>query len=417
MKVAIVSDCLPGYHRMWSGAEIIAVTLADMLKSNGCEVSLVTAPFEAEPVDASSSVHQVWTPLKSLGTLSRNFPIDIGAIFSTYRVLKKLRPDIVHINAKYLFIPTLIACLRLKISTIFTVPDYFIFCPTTYIRKPDGSSCTTYHGPECYECMSVQGDGALKKAIGLIPKFLIQGLLTIRARVFDHFLKKVSAYVVLSESSKKRLVEYGIPKEKIRLIYHYKLATPRETKEEITNPSAVFVGWMSEENGTDILVRAFLMARKKVAGAKLYIVGTGKDDFEEGLKKEIAEAGLTGSVSFLGKKDNQEALSIISKCDVAVVPHQWPKEFGPVILVEALALGKPVITSKVGATGEYMVDGENGFLIEEYRSPEAFAEKLLILLSDTERARRMGAKQNDRIAFLTDDSSAIKATELYRSLI
>ncbi|MDP2689545.1 MAG: glycosyltransferase family 4 protein, partial [Deltaproteobacteria bacterium] len=342
--------------------------------------------------------------------------VDIGAILDVHRVLKKKSPDIVHINAKYLFLPTVIACSRLGIPMVFTVPDYFIFCPTTFIRKPDGSDCKSYHGKDCHKCLSVLGDGFLKRVMGSMPGALMRGLLALRAKEFDYFLKKLSAYVVLSESSRKRLVDYGIPQDKVKLIYHYRLAAPRETREAITNPSAVFVGWLTEENGTDILVRAFIKARKAVPEARLYLVGTGKDGFVEKLRKEIAGAGVEGRVVFLGKKENCEALSIISKCDVTVVPHQWPKEFGPVILIEALALGKPVVASRTGATDEFIVDGENGFLVDDYRNPDAFAEKLVRLLGGAAPAKKAAAA-SDRVAFIRDGSSSRKMNDLYRALL
>lgn len=417
MKVAIISDYLPKYHRIWSGAELIAVALAEMLKNNGCDVFCLTVPFDFSAQDSACDVYPINTPLKKLGTISRNFPIDIVAIRNIYKKLKDKKPDIVHINAKYLFLPTIIACLKLRIPTVFTVPDYFIFCPTTFIRKPDGNNCDSYHGKGCYDCLSVLSDGFLKRILNLVPKFFVKGLLSLRAKEFDYFLKKVSAYVVLSNTSKKRLINYGIPIEKVKLIYHYKLATPGETKENIEGPSAVFVGWLSKENGIDILIRAFALARKKVGNAILYLVGTGNNDLMEKIKREIADLNVADNVIFIGKKDNQEALSIISKCDVAVIPHQWPKEFGPLILIESLALGKPVITSKIGATVEFVIDGVNGFLVEDYRSPEAFAEKLVRLLSDTGLAKNMGDKGSSTIPFLKDNSSSEKIFDLYQTLV
>ena len=126
MKVAIISDYLPKYHRIWSGAEIIAVTLSEMLKNKGCDVFFLTVPFDFSVQDDTNRVIPIKTPLKRLGTVSRNFPVDIGAIINIYKFLKHEKPDIVHINAKYLFLPTMIACRILKIPTLFTVPDYFI---------------------------------------------------------------------------------------------------------------------------------------------------------------------------------------------------------------------------------------------------------------------------------------------------
>lgn len=413
MRVAVVSDYLPGYHRLWSGAELIAVTLSEMIEALGCEAFFLTTPFDFSPQEARLDVQPVPAPLKGLGTLSRNFPVDLGAVLGMQRVLKDRKPDIVHINAKYLFLPAMIACMRAGIPAVFTVPDYFIFCPTGFIRKADGSSCAHYHGSGCYGCLPTPGNGPFRALTGPLAR----GLLAVRAKEFDYFLKKVAAFVVLSEVSRKRLVDYGVPEEKVRLIYHYRVAAPHETAEAIEGPSAVFAGWLSEENGTDVLIRAFALASRRVRNARLYLVGTGKDDFVHKLKREAEELGVSGRVVFLGKRDNRKTLSIISRSDVVVVPHQWPKEFGPVIVVEALALGKPVVTSRIGATGEFVRDGENGFLINDHRSPEAFAGKLGMLLSRPETARRMGMRARESVGFLSGDSQARKIERLYDSLL
>ncbi len=417
MKVCIVSDYLPQYHRLWSGAELIATTLGELLMERFCEVFFLTTPRDFLTVDDHNNICFVNTAAKRLGAVSRNFPIDIRALWDIYKTLKAKKPDVVHINAKYLFLPTVITCLRLKIPIVFTVPDYFIFCPTTFIRKPNGSSCTTYHGAHCYDCLPILSKGPIKKLVQHVPKFIMKALLALRAEEFNYFLQKVDAYVTLTKASKNRLVEYDIPEKKVHVIYHYKLTTPRESKVDITNPSAVFVGWLSEENGTDILVKAFALVAREIPYAKLYLVGTGHDSFIEQLKEQIVTDNITDNVVFLGKRDNDEALSIISKCDVVVVPHQWPKEFGPVILLEAMAMGKPVITSRVGATEEFVQDGKSGFLISDYRSSTEFAKKMQYLLDNPERARKMGENGRNSVSFALGNLLADKLINLYSTLL
>ncbi len=417
MKVCIVTDYLPGYHKQWSGAELIAVTLGQMLRDSRCDVFFLTTPWDFPDADDHTTIYPVHTPAKRLGALARNFPIDIWAFRDICRRLKQTRPDVVHINAKYLFLPTVRACLRLKIPVVFTVPDYFIFCPTTFIRRPDGSNCTAYHGARCCDCLDILSNGSVKKLVRYVPKFVLRTLLALRARQFNRLLPKLSAYVTLTRISRSRLIEYGIPAEKIRVIYHYKLAAPGQTNVKVDKPAAVFAGWLSEENGTDVLIEAFARTAKVVNRASLYLIGTGADGFTDKIKRRIADCGITDRVIFLGKKANPEVLSIISQCDVVIVPHQWPKEFGPVILLEALALGKPVVTSRIGATEEFVEDGENGFLVSDYSKPDTFAEKLTVLLSNPNVAKRMGEKGGKSLAFLKDDSTAREMVELYQTLI
>ncbi|MFH1370991.1 MAG: glycosyltransferase family 4 protein [Planctomycetota bacterium] len=415
LKVCIISDYLPGYHRIWSGAELIAVSLAEMLKASQCEVFFVTVPFEITPSGSGEfEVFPVWTPLRRLGAIARNFPIDVIAVWQIAGLLRKKKPDVVHINAKYLYLPAVLACSILGIPVVFTVPDYFIICPTTFIRKPDGSACKTYHSADCFSCLSVLGDGALKKCAIMTPKFVAQRVLALRMRIFNRCNRKIDHFIALSDCSRQRLVNYGIPDNKVSVVYHYKLTNIEADSQEIVSPSVVFAGWLSEENGVDILVDAFLESLKAVPDAKLYLIGTGKEKFICRLKVRIAEHHAETSVVFLGKKSNPQVLNAISKCDSVVVAHQWPKEFGPVILLEALAMGKPVITSKIGATEEYVRDGETGFLISDHANPHAFSEKITFLLKDPRTARQMGRKGRQTAAFIFDGSAARKMINLYR---
>lgn len=417
MNAAIISDYLPEYHQQWSGAELIATSLAEMLKEGGWRPFFVTTPFDFAPRQPAGHVRPVGTPLKRLGTLSRNFPLDLAALLNVRAVLKEERADIVHINAKYLFLPALIAAMELDIPAVFTVPDYFIFCPTTFLRHPDGSACDSHNGGGCRQCLSVLGDGALGRLARRVPGRLAGALLSLRAAEFRYFLKKVSLFIALSETSKKRLVDSGIPDGKVRVVYHYQMSEPGKTREAVESPAAVFVGWLSEENGTGILIDAFAEVVAERRDARLYLVGEGGEDYVAALKRKAAGLGMADSVFFLGRKDNEEALAIVSACDVVVVPHQWPKEFGPIILVEALALGKPVVTSGIGAPWEFVSDGDNGFIVGDYSNPTAFAGKIRALFDDQRMAARMGAQARKSAAFLSSARTSAELSSLYRELI
>lgn len=417
MKVAIVSDTLPGYHRHWSGAELIAVSLSDLLKERGCHPYFITSAFDLQPAEQKYDVFAIKTPLKSLGTISRNFPLDLVALKAMLGNLRRQKPAIVHINAKYLFLPAVIACRMLKIPSVFTVADYYIFCPTTFLRKPDGSICENNHGAQCQKCLSALGDSRINRLISRMPGILAGGVLGLRAFEFNAVLRRVSAFVTLSETSRQRLVKCGIPPAKVKVIYHYRLSEPAETNVAVEHPAIVFAGWLTRENGTDILAEAFSLIAAIISGARLYLAGTGDDAFVSGIKQKLRRAGLSDRVVFLGKRDNRETLAIIAKCDVAVVPHQWPKEFGPVILVEALALGKPVITSAIGATHEFVKDGENGFLVKDYTNPMAFAERIMDLFSDMDRLGVMAQKAKKSTGFLRDGSAGSEMVKLYASLV
>lgn len=417
MNVAIISDYLPDYHRQWSGAELVATSLGGLLEEGGWRPFFVTTPFDFAPKRPAAHVRAVGTPLKRLGTLSRNFPLDLAAIRNVRAVLEEERADIVHINAKYLFLPALIAAARLDIPAVFTVPDYFIFCPTTFLRRPDGSACESYHGAGCRHCLTVLGDGAMGRLAARAPDRLARALLSLRAAEFRYLLGKVSLFIALSETSKQRLVDAGIGGERVEVAYHYRVGEPGRTSERIESPAAVFVGWLSEENGAGILIEAFAEVAAQQPDARLYLVGEGDAGYVEALKRNAAGLGIADNVFFLGRKANEEALAIVAAGDVVVVPHQWPKEFGPVILIEALALGRPVITSGIGAPREFVRDGGNGFIVDDFTNPAAFAGKIRQLFAEPQLAARMGAEAGESAALLSPERTTAKLSSLYRELM
>jgi len=416
LKVAIVSDHLPGYHKIWSGAELITITLHDILKKAGVDAFFLTSTYDANENRTHHNVFEIKTPFKKWEIILGNFPVDISAMRDLCRVLKKQKPDVVHINGKYLYLPSIVVCRLLNIPCVYTVADYYLFCPRTFIRKPDGTNCDHYHGTECYVCLSEMKEGSVKNLVSRIPVALLKLFFIARKFTFDYFNKKVNAYIALSKASKKRLVEYGIPSRNVKVVYHYLIKELKETQEKIESTSAIFIGWLSVENGTNVLVDAFIEVIKDIPDAKLYLVGTGKDKFVAGLHEKINRHKAQKNIIFLGKKENVEALSILTKCDVVVVPHQWPKEFGPVVLIEASALCKPVVTSKVGATDEFVTDTVNGFLVADYRNPSAFAEKITYLLANPEIAKEMGEKGKANVPFVFDNSSADDLIQLYKRL-
>ena len=81
-------------------------------------------------------------------------------------------------------------------------------------------------------------------------------------------------------------------------------------------------------------------------------------------------------------------------CDVAIYPTIGEEPFG-LVPVEAMACGKPVVVTRSGGLVESVVDGRTGFIIEK-KNPEALAEKILLLLKDKERARKMGEEGRRR---------------------
>lgn len=426
MKICLVADFLPGYHKIWGGSEVVCLSLAEMLKKNGHNVLFLTSEFDKKR-GSDNNIFQIPAPLDKVSKIfphfiffSTNLPLDIYSIFYSIFLLKKIKPDIVHFHCRKLFLPLMIASIFLRIPTVFSVLEYFILCPKIISLKSDGKICKKFQGPDCAECiLKGKSDFFLKKAVKK-PTMKIFSFL--RPRIFKYFVKKLSAVIALTKTSKNRLEKYGLPKEKIKVIYQYKIDFKNEladfTPPTPKEPLILFVGSTYDAHkGLDILIRAMPDVISKIPDAKLTVIGkTCNKLYEIKIKNLINNLELKKNIEFIGRKKNKEVLKMVLKSRLVVVPEQWLNDFGPVILLEAMALGKPVVAGKIGGIPEFVKDGYNGFLVE-YNQPKQFAEKIIRLLKNKDSANLMGKRAKESARFLFDKNQIKEILKLYNELI
>lgn len=148
--------------------------------------------------------------------------------------------------------------------------------------------------------------------------------------------------------------------------------------------------------GQEVLVRALAMAKARGLRAKGLIVGSassGNEDHLARLKALIVELGLGGDVLLTGEMaDPKPAYAAM---DVFVLPSAQPEPFGGVVL-EAMAMRRPVIATAIGGSVDQVEDGVTGWLVPP-GDPERLADKLAGLLRDEPLRRRMGESGRARL--------------------
>lgn len=120
-----------------------------------------------------------------------------------------------------------------------------------------------------------------------------------------------------------------------------------------------------------------LAALARVGGVSLVVLGDGPE--RAGLERRSAELGLTGRVRFLGAGTRDDVVRLFRAADAALLTSAW--ENLPHTLLEALAVGTPVIATAVGGIPEVVRDGENGLLVPP-ADVEAIAAAIERLLGD-----------------------------------
>ena len=145
--------------------------------------------------------------------------------------------------------------------------------------------------------------------------------------------------------------------------------------------------------GLEHLIKAMAIAREKCPGIVLYIMGRGPAEAD--LKKLIGELALGDVVRFVEKPvPNAQMPPVYSSCDIYVQPS-IVEPYGIAVL-EAMGCGRPVLCSRIGGMGDTVADGTTGFLVPP-ADPEALAEKILLLATDSRRRAAMGLAARERV--------------------
>jgi glycosyltransferase involved in cell wall biosynthesis len=213
-------------------------------------------------------------------------------------------------------------------------------------------------------------------------------------------------HIAISRGLAQYLAEVEGFREETFEIVHYGIA-PRPEPEPHggEGTSLLCVGRLIPIKGHIVLLRAFAQARERVPGLTLDVAGRGP--LEPALRALAKELGLGGAVRFLGYVSPvQEA---IERAAIVVVPSLG-EGFG-LIALEAMERARPVIAAAIGGLGELVDDGVTGLLVPP-AEVDPFADAIVALATDPERARRMGAAGRERALTQFAEERCTELTEL-----
>jgi glycosyltransferase involved in cell wall biosynthesis len=175
-------------------------------------------------------------------------------------------------------------------------------------------------------------------------------------------------------------------------------------------PFFLFLGRLSWKKGIDRL----LAAMRDVAGARLLIAGPDDEGLRAELEGRAAALGIASRVTFTGAVSGPDKAALLHGCLALAAPSS-SENFGNVVL-EAMAAGRPAITTPAVGLADTLVRHECGLVVDG--SPEALAEALGALSRNPAMADAMGARgRRVALAELSWDSVAGRAETTYAELI
>jgi glycosyltransferase involved in cell wall biosynthesis len=207
--------------------------------------------------------------------------------------------------------------------------------------------------------------------------------------------------IVVSKAIKEKIEDEGRTGVPVSLIYNgvdlqrYNHQQPCCTLHEDysipeTAPIVGVVARLEAEKGHRTLIDAWPLVRKAHPEAWLLIVGEGSE--RDSLEAQAASLGISDRVVFTGRREDMPAVT--AALDVAVLPSY--REAQGLSVLEAMALSRPVIASRVGGIPEMIEDGVTGLLVPP-ADPEALAEAIVRLLSDHPFADMLAKRGHDLV--------------------
>ncbi|RJO65804.1 MAG: glycosyltransferase [Candidatus Omnitrophota bacterium] len=210
-------------------------------------------------------------------------------------------------------------------------------------------------------------------------------------RFFDiiakFLLKKADTIRVGTSLDKQNIAKIGIDEKRIHIIpVHMDLdkfihgngeKIRRELLASVFNNIVMFVGRLSKEKDLPTLLKAFRLTLNKRNDILLILIGKGKE--EQKLKKLADRLNLGNNVKFLGSISHDLLPDYLSAADVFVISSLF--EGTCIAMAEALAAGKPVISTRVAGAIDLIEEGKNGFIVDQ-RDYSGLAEGIIYVLNN-----------------------------------
>lgn len=298
------------------------------------------------------------------------------AMFKIDEFIQRERPDIVHLNNfAHQISPSILRVLhRHKIPAVMTLHDYKLVC-ASYLLLAHGSLCDACANGRYHKCLQ-------KRCVkGSLSKSLLNTLEMYLHHMGLHIYDIIRLFISPSHFLKEKIHEMGFHRE-IAVLPHFVDLDDYEPFFGSDEESLVFFGRLSSEKGLMTLLKA-----TEEMSVQLKIIGEGP--LRTTLENEIAKKKIR-NVVFLGHRTGRALYGEVRKAMCVVVPSEW-YENNPRTILEAFALGKPVIGSRIGGIPELIRNGETGWT---FCTGDAYdlRRKILYCLAHRNELRKVGER-------------------------
>ena len=175
----------------------------------------------------------------------------------------------------------------------------------------------------------------------------------------------------------------------------------------------LFVGRLEKRKGLGYLLKAYQRIKAEIADSRLIVVGPGVR-LRRKYEKQVRRSGLE-DVIFTGHVDYDELPRYYQTADIFCAPATGSESFG-IVLLEAMALGKPIIASDIGGYASVISHGVDGLLVKP-KDDNALAQALLSLMADERMRQQMGAMGQRKAQDYSWKHIAARLLDYYRKIL
>ena len=304
------------------------------------------------------------------------------------RSLKIFCPDLIHVHNTFPLVSPSVywTASRANVPIVQTLHNFRLSCLQAMFLR---------NGRVCEDCLGrLPWRGVVRRCYrGSYTASAVAASTVTLHRVLGTFRSKIARYICLSQFSRRKFIEAGLPEELLSVKPNF--VTRPGSHEPEDRRGALFVGRLAPEKGIDALRAALDM----VEDLQLDVIGTGPEAPTLAGHPRIRTHGWAGASA---------VEAAMRRASFLVVPSRCHETFGRVV-IEAFANGLPVIASRMGALTELIEEGRTGMLCEP-NSPQALAEKMAIARAHPNRMLKMG--ENARQVYLSNYTPELNYRQL-----
>lgn len=362
------------------GPERYMFKLSELLRAKGHEIAFFSMRHDKNKASQWSQYFVKNIDYNKRQNLKEQIKIFKNTLYSheaekkISKLIDDFRPDIAHVhNFNHQLTPSILFALkRKKVPIVMTMHDYKLVCPS-YSMLNHGRICELCKGKKFYHCFRTRcHKNSFNKSLAVtIESYLHHNIL-------DSY-RFINYFICPSKFIMNKVREMGLRGNFVHLphfvrSYEWK---PLDGKE---SNKIVYYGRLSPEKGVWTLIEAV-----KELSVNLTIIGDGplKNLIEERVKHDEIK-----NIKLFGHLDGNRLVEEISKNTFLIIPSECYEVFG-LVVIEAFALGLPVIGANIGGIPEAVKNGEAGLLFEP-GNVENLRDKIKQLLADPDKVAQMG---------------------------